>query len=73
MHVHLHSRPPYERMLFIHDQLKRDAYPNCTTILKHFELDRRTVLRDIEFMRDRLHCPLTYDQSLRLVIKPWKR
>jgi len=30
-----------------------------------FEVSPRTAQRDIEFMRDRLSCPLVYDQSLK--------
>jgi predicted DNA-binding transcriptional regulator YafY len=59
------TRPPYERMMFIHEQLKREAYPNCNQISRHFDKDRRTILRDIEFMTDRLNLPISYDQQRR--------
>ena len=59
----LHSRPPYERMMYIHNQLKRGAYPNCSQVGKHFELDRRTIHRDIEFMCNSFHLPIEYDQK----------
>ena len=60
----LHSRPPYERMMYIHDQLKRGAYPNCSQMAEHFGLRaRETIFRDIAFMRDRLSLPIGYDQQ----------
>jgi len=62
----LYSRPPYERMMYIHDQLKRGAYPNCTQVGKRFGLrSRRTIFRDIEFMRDRFLLPIEYDKQRR--------
>jgi proteasome accessory factor B len=60
-----HSRPPYERMMFIHDELKRGNYPNCSQVSKHFQLDRRTIFRDIEFMKDRFQLPIAYDEQRR--------
>jgi len=58
----MNSRPPYERMIFIHEQLKGGAYPNCTQLRKRFELDRRTILRDIEFMKLNFNLPIGYDR-----------
>ncbi|MCX6886739.1 MAG: WYL domain-containing protein [Verrucomicrobia bacterium] len=61
----LHSRPPYERMMYIHDQVKGGKHPNCTELSRHLEVNRRTILRDIEFMKDRFQLPIEYDpQSL---------
>ena len=51
--------------MFIHEQLKRGAYPNCNQISGHFAKDRRTILRDIEFMTRRLKLPIDYDQERR--------
>ena len=47
--------------MFIHDQLKREAHPNCIQVARHFGLDRRTILRDIEFMKERFNLPIKYD------------
>ncbi len=57
----LHSRPPVERMLAIHEQLQRKAYPNCTTLGRDLEVCTRTARRDLEFMQDRLQLPIEYD------------
>lgn len=55
------SRPPLERMLRIHDELRRGALTNCTKLMKLLEVSRKTVVRDINFMRDRLDLPIEYD------------
>jgi len=59
-----------ERMLRIH-QIIRDAdsgkgrfrnpYPNAGDIAEILEVSNKTVLRDIEFMRERLDLPIEYD------------
>jgi proteasome accessory factor B len=55
------SRPPLERMLKIHDELRRGALINCTKLMKTLEVSRKTIVRDIAFMRDRLDLPIEYD------------
>ena len=58
------SRPPLERMLRIHEELRRDALVNCTKLVKQLEVCRKTVVRDIAFMRDRLDLPIEYDPRI---------
>ena len=58
------SRPPLERMLRIHEELRRDALVNCTRLVKALEVCRRTVVRDIAFMRDRLDLPIEFDPRI---------
>lgn len=58
------SRPPLERMLRIHEELRRGALINCTTLVDALEVSRKTVVRDIAFMRDRLDLPIEYDAQL---------
>jgi len=58
------SRPPLERMLRIHEALRRDALVNCTKLVKALEVCRKTVVRDIAFMRDRLDLPIEYDPRI---------
>ena len=57
----LHSRPPLERMLRIHQALSSGKYPNASTLAREIEVATKTIHRDIEFMRDRLGLPLEYD------------
>ena len=35
--------------------------PNCVRITAEFEVDRKTALRDIRFMQDRMGLPIAYD------------
>lgn len=50
-----------ERMWRIHQVLSGDAYPNCSGLSRELEVSAKTVMRDLEFMRDRLGLPLEYD------------
>jgi proteasome accessory factor B len=58
------SRPPLERMLRIHEELRRDTLVNCTKLVKLLEVSRKTVVRDIAFMRDRLDLPIEYEPGI---------
>lgn len=58
------SRPPLERMLRIHDELRRGALTNCTKLVTILGVCRKTVLRDLAFMRDRLDLPIEYDVQI---------
>ena len=54
------SRPPLERMMRIHEELKQERRPNCTSLASLLEVSTKTIMRDIEFMRDRLNLPIEY-------------
>src|SRR5688572_18373375 len=58
------SRPPLERMLKIHDELRRGALTNCTKLMNTLEVSRKTIVRDIAFMRDRLELPIEFDAQI---------
>lgn len=58
------SRPPLERMLKIHDELRRDTLVNCTKLMADLEVSRKTIVRDIAFMRDRLELPIEFDARI---------
>jgi hypothetical protein len=51
----------YERFIWFDDRVKQKKYPNTTSLSKQFEVSIKTAQRDIDFMRDRLNCPLFYD------------
>src|SRR5258706_16198808 len=59
----LHSRPPLERMLRIHQAVQSATYPNTTTLARQLEVSTKSIQRDIEFMRDRLKLPLEYEAA----------
>ena len=47
----LHSRPPFERMMRIHESLKAGHYPNCSKLARAIEVSTRTIKRDVDFMK----------------------
>ena len=57
------SKIIYERFLWFEDQVKKGKYPNTTSLAARFEMSVKTAQRDIEFMRERLECPLLYDMT----------
>ncbi len=53
----------YERFIWFDHQVRMKRYPNATSLGERFEISTKTAQRDIDFMRDRLHCPLCYDKK----------
>jgi len=53
----------YERFVWFDDRVRSKKYPNATSVAEQFEISSKTAQRDIDFMRDRLLCPLDYDSS----------
>ena len=51
-------------MLRIHEELRRGAFTNCTKLANSLEVSRKTVVRDIAFMRDRLELPIEFDARI---------
>ena len=59
----LHSRPPLERMLRIHQAIQSGHYPNAVSLALELEVSSKSIHRDFEFMRDRLQLPLKFDHD----------
>ncbi len=57
------TRRPLERILRIHERINRGRYPNCSQIAGELETSRKTIQRDINFMRDELDLPIDYDET----------
>src|SRR3990170_7511366 len=53
----------YERFIWFDDRARHKKFPNTTTLSSRFEISVKTAQRDIEFMRERLNCPLIYDKT----------
>lgn len=49
------------RIIEIDKIIRSGKYPNATTLRKHFEVSRATIMRDLDFLRDRYQAPLEYD------------
>lgn len=57
------TRRPLERVLRIHEMISRGNHPNCTTIARELEVNRKTIQRDLNFMRDELALPIDYSET----------
>ena len=57
------NRAALERMHRIHQLLQNGEYPNSTKLSKEFEVVKRTIKRDIEFMKHRLKLPVGFDRA----------
>ncbi|HNU50185.1 MAG TPA: WYL domain-containing protein [Verrucomicrobiota bacterium] len=55
------TRPPWVRMMRIHERIQSGQYPNCVGMAKEIGVSLRTVKRDVEFMMERLKLPIEYD------------
>ena len=47
----------------IHESVKRNNYPNASTLAKKMEVSTKTIHRDIQFMRDRWNLPIEFDAA----------
>jgi predicted DNA-binding transcriptional regulator YafY len=59
----LHSRPPLERMLRIHQSLQSGGFPNASKLAREIEVATKTIHRDMDFMRDRLNLPIEFNSG----------
>lgn len=55
------NRPPLERMLRIHEDLQRGNSINSTQLMADLEISRKTVVRDVAYMREQLNLPIAFD------------
>ena len=56
-----HTRPPEYRMRMIHLALQRKAIVTSLSLAAELEVQPKTILRDIAFMRDQKKLPINYD------------
>ena len=50
----------YQRLIWFHNRVVENAYPNAGTLAEQFEISNRQAQRDIEYMRDSMNAPLLY-------------
>ena len=59
------SRPQYYRIRrmvqMVREGTETGYLPNSSDFIKEFEVSRRTVARDLDFLRDEERAPLAYD------------
>ena len=53
----------YERYHWFHGQTKAGRFPNAKKLSERFELSEKQAQREIDFMRDRLYAPLSYNPT----------
>lgn len=51
------------RLMQIDEMIRDGNYPNAGDIGKKFSISRSTVMRDLDFLRDRYHAPIEYDKD----------
>jgi len=60
-------RPQYYRIRrlvqMVRESAETDYLPNSSDFMKEFEVSRRTVARDLDFLRDEERAPLEYDDA----------
>jgi predicted DNA-binding transcriptional regulator YafY len=52
-----------ERLIYIDACIREGAYPRINTFIDRFEVSRRTILNDIQFLKDRLDAPIAYSHA----------
>ncbi len=57
------SRNSIERFHWFDHQVRAQRFPNASSLMRKFEISRRTAQREIDYMRERLDFPLKYDAS----------
>lgn len=55
------TRPPLVRMYAVDEELRLNRYPNCRVLADRFEVNPKTIQRDINYMRDMFGAPIAYD------------
>ena len=58
-----HFRPLLRRLLSIDSEIRSGRMPNCSSLAQSEEVSRRTILRDIDYLRDELGAPIEYDAA----------
>lgn len=59
--VRRRSAPQWERILWLHAEIRDDRAPNAGKLTERFGVSERTARADIAFLRDRLEAPLKYE------------
>jgi predicted DNA-binding transcriptional regulator YafY len=59
------TRPQYHRLQrlleLIREGTRNGALPNCRDFTRELEVSRRTLMRDLDFLRDDHRAPIAYD------------
>lgn len=53
-------KPQHSRILFVDRKISEGRYPNCRTLAEEWEVSRKTIQRDLDYMRYQLDAPIEY-------------
>jgi proteasome accessory factor B len=59
------SSTQFERQVDIDRRIRAGEFPSAPRLAEDWEVDERTIKRDIEFLRDRISAPIEYDRVRR--------
>jgi len=59
------NRPQHERIHVILRMIHDRSLPNATDFMEELEVTRRTIMRDLDYLRDRMKMPIDYDKKER--------
>ncbi|HAR62860.1 MAG: hypothetical protein DKM50_05840 [Candidatus Margulisiibacteriota bacterium] len=57
------DRHAFIRILHIDKLIRNQSYPNCVFLADKFEVSERTILRDVEALKDSLGAPIKYSRG----------
>lgn len=57
----LNSRSRLDRIIYFQVQVNAGKYPNCSTLSRHFGVSVKSILRDVEYLKDRQQMPIEFD------------
>ncbi len=58
-------KPQHSRLLFIDREINTGRFPNCGNLAEEYEVSRKTIQRDLDYMRYQLDAPLEYSAKHR--------
>jgi len=58
-------KPQHSRLLFIDRKIREGRHPNCSSMAGEWEVSRKTIQRDLDYMRYQLDAPLEYSAKHR--------
>ena len=58
-------KPQHSRLLFIDRKIREGQHPNCTSMAEEWEVSRKTIQRDLDYMRYQLDVPIGYSAKHR--------
>jgi predicted DNA-binding transcriptional regulator YafY len=58
-------KPQHSRLLFIDRKIREGRFPNCSRLADEWEVSRKTIQRDIDYLRYQLDAPIAYSAKER--------